>query len=189
MANLDFTFNPSDVPEDERSFEPLPAGLYNVQIIESEVRPSKSGQMLRLTLEVMDGPKAGRRIWDNLNIQNRSQQAQQIAQRALADICQAVGCGALQDSEELHFKPLVADVKIVPERTDENTGNIYPPSNGVKRYKARGGQPPAGKAPVQQRQAAPQQAARPNGSAPSRPWANRAQPEAARQVPMDDVPF
>ena len=185
MASLGGTFNPNEIPQDERSFEPIPAGDYTCQVIESEIRPTKSGgDMLRLTLEVVDGPFANRRIWENLNIRNSNPQAQSIAHRALADLCAACGAGAIDDSEELHFKPFVATIKIEPGRDG------YEPRNGVKRYKPRGGQPGAGKAPVQ-RQAAPQQASapRPNGSAPSRPWANRGQPEAARNVNMDDVPF
>lgn len=194
MASLGGTFDPQDVPEDERNFPPLPAGDYECQIIESEVIKTKSGgDMLKLTLEVMNAPHGyTTRVWDNLNIRNSNPQAQQIAHRALADLCAACGTGPIQDSEELHYKPFIATLKVEPERTDDNTGKTYDARNGVKRYKPRGGQPPAGKAPVQAAQRpAPQQgsAPRPNGAAPSRPWANRGQPEAARQQFSDDIPF
>lgn len=186
MASLGTTFDPNDVPEDERSFEPMPAGDYNCQITDSEIVETKTGgEMLKLTLEVIDGPFANRKVWDNLNIRNANPQAQQIAHRALADLCAACGTGPISDSEDLHYKPFIAVLKVEPARTVGD--RTYDARNGVKRYKSRGGQPPAGKAPVQaaQRPAPQASSPRPNGSAPSRPWANRPTPAQT----MDDVPF
>ncbi|KAB7788012.1 DUF669 domain-containing protein [Methylorubrum populi] len=184
MADLGMHFNPSDVPEDEKgSFDPMPAGDYNAQIVESEIKQTKSGgDMLRLTLEIIDGPFANRKVWDNLNIRNNNATAQQIAQRALADICSATGTGALTDSEDLHFKPLVVSLKIEPARDG------YDARNAVKRYKGRSGQPPGNKAPSQAQR--PQQAAQParGSGGGSKPWERPSQ-SAARTVNHDDVPF
>ncbi|UGB26379.1 DUF669 domain-containing protein [Methylorubrum sp. B1-46] len=188
MADLGMHFNPSDVPEDEKgSFDPMPAGDYNAQIVESEIKPNKSGEMLRLTLEIIDGPFANRKVWDNLNIRNKSAKAQQIAQRALADICTATNTGALTDSEDLHFKPLVVTLKIEPERTGDD-GKTYDARNAVKRYKGRSGQPPVSKAPSQAQR--PQQSAQParGSGGGSKPWERPSQ-SAARTVNHDDVPF
>ena len=187
MASLGTTFDPNEVPQDERSFEPLPVGDYNCQITESEIIETRTGgEMLKLTLEVIDGPFANRKVWDNLNIRNANATAQSIAHRALADLCAACGSGPISDSDELHFKPFVATLKIEPERTVGD--RTYDARNAVKRYKGRGGQPPAGKSPAQpaQRSAQATSSPRPNGAAPSRPWANRSQPEAARH---EDPPF
>ncbi|KIU33266.1 hypothetical protein SR39_13555 [Methylobacterium radiotolerans] len=184
MASLGTTFNPNDVPQDERSFEPIPQGDYNCQITESEIVETRTGgEMLKLTLEVIDGPYANRKIWDNLNIRNNNPTAQSIAHRTLADLCAACGAGAIADSEELHFKPFVAAIKIEPERTVGD--RTYDARNGVKRYKARGGQPPVGKAPAQPAARPAPQAARPAAAAPSRPWTNRNQPAATD----DNIPF
>ncbi|KAB1068883.1 DUF669 domain-containing protein [Methylobacterium planeticum] len=170
MAYLGNTFDPNEVPEDERSFEPMPEGDYNVQIVESEIAPTKSGgDMLKLTLEVIDGQFANRKVWDNLNIRNSNAVAQGIAQRALADICAATNTGPITDSEELHFKPFVATLKIEPSRTVGD--RTYDARNGVKRYKARGGQPPAGKSAPAQRTAA---ASLPPAQRSARPWGNGA---------------
>lgn len=186
MASLGATFDPNTVPQDERSFEPMPAGDYNCQITESEIVETRTGgEMLKLTIEVIDGPYANRKVWDNLNIRNNNPTAQSIAHRTLADLCAACGAGAIADSEELHFKPFVANIKIEPERTDAASGKAYDARNGVKRYKARGGQPPVGKAPAQPAARPVAQAARPASSAPSRPWANRSQPAATD----DNIPF
>ncbi|AWN43141.1 DUF669 domain-containing protein [Methylobacterium durans] len=188
MAYLGNTFDPADVPEDERSFEPMPEGDYNVQIVESEIAATKNGgDMLKLTLEVIDGQFANRKVWDNLNIRNSNPTAQQIAQRALADICTATGTGPITDSEDLHFKPFVATLKIEPPRTVGD--KTYDARNAVKRYKARGGQPPAGKAAPQRQSAQSSGAARPSGGGTgSRPWTAR-QNEAARSQQHDDIPF
>ncbi|MCC7253833.1 DUF669 domain-containing protein [Hyphomicrobium sp.] len=179
MAELNQAFDPNEVPEDDRSFEPLPAGDYQMQVIESKIENTKSltGKMLVLTLEVVSGPHTNRRVWDRLNIVNQNADAQRIAQRALADLCLAVGIAQLRDTDELHFKPFVGRVGVREDKTGQ-----YGPQNTV-RYKARGGQPPAGKAggPTsagsaagQQTRTAPASAtARPSAPAasPSRPWA------------------
>lgn len=169
MAHLGHTFDPSTVADDERSFDPLPEGEYACEIIESELKPTKTGgEMLRLTLEVKQGQHAGRRIWDNLNIVNSNAQAQDIAHRTLKSICDAVGVGAIDDSEALHFRPFLADVKIEAPRTVGD--RTYDATNRVKRYKAMGGVKSA--APTAQARTAPSQGGpvRPAG----RPWGNGA---------------
>ncbi|KAB1076684.1 DUF669 domain-containing protein [Methylobacterium soli] len=180
MAYLGNTFDPNEVPDDERSFEPMPAGDYNMQIVESDIAQTKAGgDMLKLTLEVIDGPFANRKVWDNLNIRNSNAVAQGIAQRALADICAATGTGPIEDSEDLHFKPLVVTLKIEPARGE------YDARNAVKKYKARGGQPPAAKAAPAQRSAPPASngATRPAGG---RPWAA---PSGGARPVAGDPPF
>lgn len=166
MADLDMDFNTADVPEDDRSFSPLPAGEYLMQVIESELKDTKSGngQQLVLTLEVIDGPNSGRKVWDRLNIRHVNADAQRIAQRALADLCLAVGLQGVRDSEELHFKPFTAKVTIREDKTGQ-----YGPQNNV-RYKVGGGRPASG-GQVQQRTSTQQQnggAAPPTGA--SKPW-------------------
>jgi hypothetical protein len=137
MAN--FQFNANEVPEDTRSFDPLPAGDYTMQVIDSEIKDTKSGtgQQLVLTLEVIDGPYANRRVWDRLNIVNQNPDAQRISERALADLCLAVGLAKITDSEMLHFKPFTGRVSISVDKSGQ-----YGPQNRV-RYKSRGGASPA----------------------------------------------
>lgn len=134
MSQMDF--NAANAPKDNSSFEPLPAGDYNMHVIDSEVKPTKkgNGQQLVLTLEVLDGPYARRRIWDRLNIQNPNADAQRIAERALADLCIAINVMHLSDSNMLHYKPFIGHLTIRP-------GNDrYGPQNAV-RYKARMARP------------------------------------------------
>lgn len=196
MTQLPEKMYPEKIPEDDRNFEPLPAGTYKLQVIESRLQETStgSGEMLVLTLEVIDGPYANRRLWDRLNIRNDSADAQRIAQRALADLCLQIGISPLEDSEQLHFKPFMGRVTIVPDRTGQ-----YGPSNRV-RYNvnlpetmaaSRGG---GGKQPPTQGQSRqPQgrqqpQPPRNRGASPAKPWQNQA--AAGSKKDMDDeIPF
>lgn len=135
MAELG-SFNPDAVTDDR---EILEAGNYVAQIIESSLAETKSGgQMLKLTWEIVDGPKAKRRVWENLNIINSNPDAQAIAERSLKRICAAVGhTGLLSNSESLHFKPVEITVAIKPAEGQ------YGEQNTVKGYKAVGAAGPA----------------------------------------------
>lgn len=171
MAEFPEDFNPAEVPEDDRSFEPLPAGDYLMQIIESDIKPTKTGgEQLVLTLEVMDGPFSNRRVWDRLNIKNQNADAQRIAQRSLADLCLAVGVTSLRQTEDLHFKPFTGRLAVKPDKTGQ-----YGPSNSV-RYKAKGGAVPAGKVGavagpgVPARQTAAPTGQRPAAAQGAKPW-------------------
>lgn len=134
MANLGGTFDPNEVPERDNNFDCLPAGTYDAQITDSEVVPTKAGdgRILKLTWEVIAGPLANRKFFQNLNIQNPSPKAQEIAQRDLADICEATGAGTISDSQDLHYKP--CSVRIAIEKSDN-----YGDKNVVKRVKPIGG--------------------------------------------------
>src|SRR6516162_5872898 len=120
MAILPEPFNPDSIAPDDRSFEPVPTGNYRMQVIESKVEDTKtgSGQMLTLTLEIIDGEYQNRRIWDRLNVRNQSPDAQRIAQQSLAALCRSIGLQGqvVQDSEVLHFKPFTARVTIEQSR-------------------------------------------------------------------------
>jgi hypothetical protein len=164
MADLG-QFDPSQVQDEER--ELLDPGVYTAQIIESDLVATKNGtgQMLKLTFEVIDGPSAKRRVWENLNIQNQNQQAQEIAQRSLKRICSAVGhAGVLRNSDELHFKPLRIRVAV-----EEDKSGQYGPQNRVKGFEpVTGAATPANsggyKPPQEQQRAA---------AGGGRPWGNR----------------
>lgn len=134
----------------ESQFAPVPNGDYPVMIIESEMKPTKTGggQYLQLVLEIIEGPYKGRRIWDRLNLVNSNQTAVEIAQRALSQICHAVNHLQLNDSVELHHKPMTAKVVV-----KQSPG--YDDSNEVKEYSAYGQQAQqSAPAPVQQPSAA-----------------------------------
>lgn len=154
-------FNATQV-QPQASFDPIPAGKYICQITESEIKSTKAGtgQQLVLTWEVLEGDFKGRKVWDRLNISNPNKQAEQISQAALSAICHAAGVLQLQDSSQLHNKPMRIRVNV-------KKSEGYEPSNEVKGYEAvQGMTSPAFTAPGFQQ--APQQAAQ---AANTPPWA------------------
>lgn len=175
MADLGYNFDPEAVPPSDSDFDVIPAGQYDAQITESDVVSTKSGsgRMLKLTWEILSGPFANRKVWQNVNIENQSEKAQEIGQRELANICEATGAGAIRDSQDLHFKPCLVQVGIEPGQ-----GN-YPDKNIVKRVRPY----QSGAAAPQRQAVARQPAAKAAGGQPS-----RAQPPAGRPGPASRGP-
>lgn len=165
MANIGHFDANTVAPRED--FSPIPTGEYPAVIIDSDLKPTKSnnGHYLELTCEVSAGEFKGRRVWARLNLDNPNPKAVEIAQRELSAICHAVGRMVVEDSAQLHNRPLVIRVEYV-----EAGGNRNSATNEIKAWKA----PEAGavvQAP-QQRAAAPVGAGTAAaGTAP--PWAAR----------------
>ncbi|GGC63861.1 hypothetical protein GCM10011504_47590 [Siccirubricoccus deserti] len=160
MAQLNQHFDASAV-EPAAPFELLPPGKYAVQIVQSEMRPTKAGtgQMLWLEMDVVEGPHQGRKIWDQLNLVNPNQQTVEIAQRTLSAICHAVGQLQVSDSEQLHLRPMLITLAVEPDKRDEH----LPPEERRKQNRVKG-YAPLGNAPGPR--TAPAAAAVPRASAP-----------------------
>jgi ribosomal protein S28E/S33 len=164
MAFLGETFDATSV-EPAQPRDNLPPGNYTAQVIESVMKETaKGGTMLQLTLEIIDGPSKGRRVWDNLNIKNPNPTAQEIALRTLSAICLAIGKQHISDSEEIHFLPMTITVAVEVDNRDKE----LPPDeqrrrNVVKGYAAARGDAPVAKAPSSftSRQAPPPSTPRP----------------------------
>jgi hypothetical protein len=128
----------------------LPAGKYVAHIIASEMKDtSKGGQYLNLEHEVIDGPHKGRRVWNKLNLVNDNATTVEIAQRQLSSICHAIGMLKVNDSEDLHYKPMLITVKVRPagkdkqgiDRDAQNEVGGYEAANGVRSAFAPAAQP------------------------------------------------
>ena len=127
MSKLDF--NVEDAPADE-GFEPIPAGTYSAQIIQSEMKDTRAGtgQYLELRIQILDEPHTGRLVFERLNLVNPNSTAVAIAQRTLADLCKALDINEIEDSEELHSKEFQVKLAVTEARGD------YPPGNEVKKF-------------------------------------------------------
>jgi hypothetical protein len=135
MAQLRTRFETANVAP-AQSRELLPAGKYNVQVVASEWKDtSTGGQMLVLELDILDGASQGRKMWDRLNLENANPKAVEIAEETLRDICLAQGKIGCDDSEELHFVPMTATVKVRPAGPDKK-GVFREASNEIGGYKA-----------------------------------------------------
>ena len=161
MASLNFNLSDLDdsIFDAQPSFELLPDGTYTLIITEGEMKTTqKGGQMLKLSMQVVDGTHKGRRVWSNLNLRNANPTAQKIANEQLGCICHAIGIASVTDPAVLYNKPFKADID-----TEIGT-NGYSDKNRVKKYDHRplGG----GVTPAPQMQAAPQAA-----TTSAAPWA------------------
>lgn len=117
MANLSGLYNPE--AEAQQDFAPIPSGEYPAQIVESDMKPTKNndGQYLELKYSVLDGEFKGRSVWVRLNLDNKNAQAVEIANRQFASIRDAIGVTQVNQSEELHYKPHIIRVELVPAGT------------------------------------------------------------------------
>lgn len=113
MTNLT-GFNANEVPPMAPRV-PIPAGNYKIAITASEMKATKNkdGKYLAITMEVVEGDHQGRKLYTNLNLDNKSNVAVEIAKSELSSICRATGVLTPNDSVELHGKPFVAGVTLV----------------------------------------------------------------------------
>ena len=138
MANLN-GFDASTV-EPSVGFDPIPAGMYIAAITESEMKRTKNGlgQYLKLTFTIIDGQYKGRKLWAQLNLDNPSSTAVQIARSELSAICRAVGVMQPRDSVEMHNLPLVVTVKC---KNRKDNGEITNELKGYAKRESAAGQP------------------------------------------------
>jgi hypothetical protein len=163
-------------------FEPFPPGWYSAQIIEDSVEHAKNGNGMYLlaVFEILSGDHHGRKIYQNITLQNASQQAVEIGQRLLADIYTAVGITApTRDIGVMLFKPVMARVGIKRDRdgvySDRNCiTSVRPPDYQPKRARNASAATVAAAAHEQPAAAAPKPSApsptpRPAASSTSKP--------------------
>lgn len=159
MAQLGFD---ATQVEPSQAFDVLPAGKYKVQVVDSDMRATNdgNGQYLWLELEILEGEYQGRKTWDRLNLVNQNQQAVEIAQRNLSALCHATGKLHVADSQELHFIPVVASVKVRPPKDG------YDASNQIRGYESAGNVTPMARS-------APAATAAPPATQTAAPWKQR----------------
>jgi hypothetical protein len=153
---MEFSFDASEVPAAERSFELLPAGWYTATITGAEVRQTKTGTGSYLRVEFTVADPAGRKVWSNFNVRNQNSAAETIGRQQLAELLRAVGKPRLGDTDELIGSTASIKVKV------REAANGYDASNEVSGSKSLdGAAPPAPTA----------KAAAPAKAAP--PWAKK----------------
>lgn len=131
MAEMDYQVG----DETMESFDVVPPGEYKAMVVESDVKPTKSGTgtQLVLTWQIVEGEYEGRKIWGRINLRNANEKAVQIGRKELNTLAIATGKPSgyhLSDSTELHDIPVIIDVKIRPAEGQYREGNE------IKGYKA-----------------------------------------------------
>jgi len=132
MAQLNYTADANMAT----SYDLLPKGKYLAMVIYSEIKPNKArtGDLLKLTFEVIDGQGKGRKVFESLNIRHQNKVAEKIGTEQLNALCLATGVLNLTDSEQLHNIPVMIDVVIEPGKDgydDQNRVKGYAPANAV----------------------------------------------------------
>lgn len=125
MALINFKASSVQIEERSNSFAPLPVGEYEMMIVKSATKPTvkMNGHYLELEMHVIAGEKSGRRHWERLNLDNPNAQAVKIAQESLAKLCIAIGADDVEDSEQLHDLPFVAEIGI--DKKDDQRNVIW----------------------------------------------------------------
>lgn len=133
MAKLATRFDASAHDTEQRDYEELPNGIYELEIEASDVAPTKDGRgtILKTTMVVLRPEEyEKRKLFTNYNLENPSAQAQEIGQRQFASLCRAIGVQEVEDSEELHFKSFTVKIGLGKPSKDGQ----YPARAEIKRY-------------------------------------------------------
>lgn len=136
MARLPGAFNPND-HEEMADFSAMPPDWYPAEVSNSEKLESNKNAgnfYWKMEFKINQGKYAGRKIWTNLNLINKSPQAVEIAQRELTSICKACRKGPIEDTAELHGKYLMVKLGIepaTPKYPEKNTVTGYKPMEGI----------------------------------------------------------
>jgi Protein of unknown function (DUF669) len=144
MARLDIGFTADELPESRGDYEPLPEGWYSAEIGDAEIRVTKdgTGQYIRCRYNVTGPTKAGRVVFGNLNIMNKSQKAEEIGRQQLGELMRSIGLGRIEDTDQLIGCPLQIKLSIRPAE------NGYAAQNDVRGFRAPEGAAPAKAAPA-----------------------------------------
>ena len=154
MAQMNMgNFNAADI--DPNAFEPMVAGQYKMIMVESDVveNAKGTGMLFKYTLQVIEGPHAGKQVFGNVNFMHQNQTAQRIGQAMLSAFCRAVGIpNTPTDTEQFHNKPLLVTLSFV-----EATNDFKAKNEVTKVEAAQGNASTAGHAHPQTGYAAPTQ--------------------------------
>lgn len=128
---VQLNFNAAEV-EPFEGFAAVPAGWYNVMMDESEMKPTKdgSGAYLHCRLAILDGQYKGQKLFTRFNLRNQNPVAVEIAYKQLSAVARAVGILQVQDSSQLHNRPLKVKVKVRKDQSGQ-----YEDSNEITSYK------------------------------------------------------
>jgi hypothetical protein len=120
---------PFDIDAEEGSRTLLPMGKYTAQIVNAVVAPLKSGRGMgvNLTWSISEGEYEKRLVFQNLNIQHDSADAERIGRGKFKDVCASLGLtGNITDLNTLLYKDCLITIVV---RVDK-TGN-FPDRNEV----------------------------------------------------------
>ena len=135
------TFNPADHDTEQRDEYPnLPDGIYRLEVSAAELNEDEAAGKagIKIVYDVIEPEDyAGRKMFNYINLENPSKEAQDIGQKELASLCRAAEISEeITDTDQLTFRPFVARVglgKPSKKKNDDGTPS-YPAKNEIKRF-------------------------------------------------------
>jgi len=115
----------------------IPEGKYKAVIVSDELTDNsqKTGKLLKMMLQIVDGQYAGVDLKDNINLTNPSKQCQDIGQGTLKRICKILNVNfPPDDTQKLWGKPLMITV-IIGKPFKSQSGDMIE-KNEIKSYSA-----------------------------------------------------
>lgn len=158
-----FGFSPAEVDVNaQATYDPLPRGDYKMKCLDAELKDTKAGgQYIEAKFEVVGGEYDGRFVWNNFNIVNASEKAQNIGRQQLVSWATACGKPDAEDTDKLIDRPFMCSLTI-----EKGTGT-YADSNRISAFLFDKGEASPGK-PVASKPAASKPAA--SASKGANPW-------------------
>ncbi|MEZ0212479.1 MAG: DUF669 domain-containing protein [Xanthobacteraceae bacterium] len=134
MARISTRVEVTEENTTQRSFENLPDGVYLMEITASDSKEEENPRkyVLKTTMDIIEPEQyAGRKIFNNYNLENPNPQAQEIGQKQFSCLLRALEMGeSPEESDELHFKKFAVTIGMGKESKDKQ----YPARNEIKRY-------------------------------------------------------
>lgn len=166
---MDLSMDLSNVQEMQGN-SPVPPGEYEVKIINSEYKESRSGNggYLRMQYKIVNGAFVGRSVFDNLNLWHVDQKIREISQSRLKAIAKAIrhpNPAFIRNTDELIGHQMSIRVSV---KDDFNNVKAYKESMAQPSVPQQQPQMPPNAMAQQTPPPPPQVAPAPNGAAT--PW-------------------
>ncbi len=106
---------------------PLPPNDYPYLIESAEVKNTKNGdgKYIELVLSVIEGQCKGRKVWDNINIENQSAKCTAIGRAHLDNLREALNIEGLSNTDQLVRQSVIGETIV------DKDGN-----NRIKKFKS-----------------------------------------------------
>lgn len=187
MASFNFSANEYDDFEGGGNFDPVPEGEYEMMCEDAEEKSTSSGgTMIKAKFRILSPEFKNRVVFNNFNIVNKSEKAQEIGRRQLSTWARAVGKPNASDTDELLNRPFIALIGIEPASgsySAQNRINGFKPKDGSAQQVSKSAAPKpvapptSAPAPVAKTE---EPVAEPASASPSKPGT------ANRKAPWDD---
>ena len=130
MANLGFEFTKDSVPEQQTSYDAIPAGWYDATIAGAELKDSKSGgKYINIRYDILGPSHSGRVVFGMITVANSNVKAEEIGRQQLGQVINALGITKLSDTDQLIGGTI--SIKVTVENSEQ-----YGEQNRVAGFRA-----------------------------------------------------